>query len=160
MNATVQAAIDAELALLEREVATPAAPFGYGTDVSLTSDLSPTLELVDAFSTRSIAEAILRRLDCPRGALVDDPDYGIDVRSMLNRGMTDAEVRALAGRIRAEVEKDDRIDTATVIVTPTPTADELRIQVVATAADARTGRFSLVLAVTSAEVLLEELRGA
>jgi hypothetical protein len=159
MNATVQAAIDAELALLEREVATPAEPFGYGTDVSLTSDLSPTLELVAASSTRSIAEAILRRLDCPRGALVDDPDYGIDVRAMLNRGMTADEVRALAGRVRAEVEKDDRIDNATVIVTPTPTGDELRIEIAATPANAL-GRFALVLAVTSAEVLLEEMRGA
>lgn len=160
MNATVQLAIDAELGLLERIVVTPAEPFGYGTDVSLASDLSVTLELVDPFATRGLTEAILRRLDCPRGALVDDPDYGIDLRANLNRGMTADAVRALAGQIRAEVEKDDRIDRATVVVTPTPTADELSIEIIATPADARAGRFTLILAVTSAEIILEELRGA
>jgi hypothetical protein len=160
MNATVQLAIDAELGLLERIVVTPREPFGYGTDVSLASDLSVTLELVDAFGTRGLAEAILRRLDCPRGALVDNADYGIDVRSFCNRGMTKAEIDALAGQVRAEVEKDDRIDRAFVKVTPTPTGDELTIEIIATPADARAGRFTLILAATPAEILLEELRGA
>lgn len=157
MNDTVSTAIATHLAELERVTATPAAPFGYGTDVSCTSDLSPTLELVDPFSTRSIGEAIVRRLDCPRGALVDDADYGIDVSSFCNEPMTRQEIDALAGKIRAEVTKDDRIASAVVRVTSTPTGDELAISIVATPTDSARS-FELVLAVTSADVILEELR--
>lgn len=162
MSPTVQAAIDASIAELAAEgaiVATPREPFGYGTDISCTSDISPTLELVDPTSTLGIAEAILRRLDCPRGALPDDADYGIDLRSYCNRGVTRAEIDTLAGKIRSEVEKDDRIDRAIVRVTSTTSADveSLTVQIVATPADPNLRAFRLVLAVTSAELLLEEL---
>jgi hypothetical protein len=155
----MQSEIDASIAALTRTTTTPGAPFGYGADVSLASDLSPTLELVDPHSTRAIAEAILRRLDCPRGALPDDADYGIDLRSMCNRGITADEERALGGKIRAEVEKDDRIVAAVVRVTSTTSTSEeaLTVQIVVTPADS-SGTFELVLAATPAELLLEELR--
>jgi hypothetical protein len=157
MNAIVEAAIDAEIAALARVVETPTAPFGFGADLSCDSDLDPAREL-GGFDPLVLGQAIVRRLDCPRGALPGDPDYGIDLRAMVNRGTTADTIRALGAQIRAELTKDDRIDRVTVTVTPSPTGTSLRVQLGITPVDPAIGGFSLTLAVTSAAVLLEEMR--
>lgn len=154
----VRDTLAAELAKLEPVTSTPFAPFGYGSDLSCTSDLTETMDEVDGFSTLALGQAIVRRLDCPRGALPDDPDYGIDLRAYCNRGTTADEVRALAGQIRTEVEKDDRIDSLAVTVTPAADGSSLSVSLVVTPIAAELGGFTLTLAVTSAEVLLEEIR--
>lgn len=153
----VRTAIAAELALLTRVVDVPASPLGYGTDIVCTSDLDARMSEVDPFSTEGISQAIVRRLDCPRGALPDDADYGIDLRGMLNCGVTADEIRSLAGRIRSELQKDDRIDAAVVVVTPSSTGSSLSVSLTITPVDARIGGFRLIVAVTDAAVLLEEI---
>lgn len=153
-------AIAASLAELEPDVDTPVEPFGYGTDLWCDTDLREDMAMVDGSTTLALAQALARRLDCPRGALPDDPDYGFDLKSYCNRGLTTDAIRALAGQVRAEVEKDDRVDRASVTVTPTPTGSELRVELAVTPVDARLGRFDLTLALTSAEVLIEEIRRA
>lgn len=157
MSAIVKAAIAEFLAIEERVVDVPTGELGYGSDISCAVDVDARMSEVDPFSTRAIAEALVRRLDCPRGALVDDPDYGLDVRGMLNRGTPATEIQALAGQIRSECQKDDRVDDVRVIVTPSPTGRELRIQLHVTPIDPEVGGFSLTFAVTSLELLLEEL---
>jgi hypothetical protein len=157
MSSPVRDAIAAELALLEREVDTPVAPFGYGTDVSCTTDLDPRLASVDQNSTQGIAEAIVRRLDCPRGALPDDDDYGFDVASLLNTGLTTTQINALAGQVRAEITKDDRVASATVRLTPSADGTELELDINVVPADPNTSQFSMVLAVSDGGVLLEEI---
>jgi hypothetical protein len=158
MTDVVRDAITAELALLQRERRTPTAPFGYGTDLSCSSDLTPTMASVDAFSTRAISEAIVRRLDTPRGALVDDPDYGTDLRGFLNRGATAAELNALSDKVRAEVQRDDRVRSATVSLRMSEATRTLRVDI-AVALVGTDGAFRMTLAVTSADILIEELRG-
>lgn len=128
MNEIVQAAIAADIASLERVVQVQTGPLGYGVDLSCVGDISDTLDEVDAFSPKAIGEALLRRLTTPRGALQDDPDYGLDIRGMLNRGTTVSDLSALQGRIRMEVTKDDRVSGAAVTVVM-PAYDELRIAV-------------------------------
>ncbi len=160
MTSTMQEAIDSYLAELEREVDTPVEPFGYGTDLSCDSDLREDMGDVAGDTTLALAQALVRRLDCPRGSLPDDPDYGIDVRSYCNRGIAANEVRALAGQIRAELAKDDRVDTLTVTVKPSSTGSTLIVEVFVTPVDARLGGFALTLAVSSAELLIEEIRRA
>lgn len=157
MSALVKAAIDAELATIERIVDTPVAPFGYGSDISGAADLDEAMTEVDGFTTLALAQALVRRLDCPRGALLDDLDYGIDVRSFVNRPTTTAEINALAGQIRAELLKDDRVESLTVIVAPTPTGSAMAISLSVLPVDARLGPFRLTLGVTSAELLIQEL---
>lgn len=157
--------VEATYPLISPEGTTAAQPtpagsrLGYGTDLRCSSDLTEQMEEIeDPFSTLALAEAIVRRLDCPRGQLVDDPDYGLDLRSMCNRGMTADALRALGGQVRAELLKDDRIDLLGVTVRPSSTGKELRVELAVTPVDAHIGGFALTLAVTSAEVLLEELR--
>jgi phage baseplate assembly protein W len=158
MTDIVRDAIAAELARLQRVARTPAPPLGYGSDLSCAEDLTPRMDVVDPFSTRAIGEAIARRLDTPRGSLPGSPDYGIDLRSYLNRGTTAAEINSLADRIRVELSRDDRIASLRVRVTPNATGSTLSVAIAVVPVDPRLGAFSLTLAVTSAEVLIEELR--
>lgn len=160
MTTVVQNFIAAELAAAERLMDAPVAPFGYGSDLSCADDLSPDMAEVDGFSTLALAQALVRRLDCPRGGLPDDPNYGIDLRSYANRGVTSDDVRALAGAIRSELEKDDRVDGVAVIVMPSTTGQSLAVTLAVTPVDPNLGGFSLTLAVTSATTVIEEMRAA
>jgi len=144
----------AELSTLERF---PLPPLGYGVDLACTTDLDPAMAEVDPMSQRAVSEAIMRRLDCPRGALPDDPDYGLDLRGMLNTGTAAADITALAGRIRSEVQKDDRVDSVVVTVAPSPSGSVLAITLAITPIDPLIGGFRLVLSASSASVLLEEI---
>jgi hypothetical protein len=156
VNAIVADAIASETALLTREVPTPTPPFGWGADVSCDRDLEEGMP--EVFGDLALAQALVRRLDCPRGALPDDGDYGIDLRANLNRGLTVTEVRGLAGSIRSELTKDDRVDTVAVTVAPTPAGEVIRVSIQVTPRDAALGGpFSLTLAVTDGGVLVEEM---
>lgn len=158
MTDVVRNAIAEELAALERVTSTPTAPFGFGTDLRNDGDLREDMAEVDPFSAVALGEALVRRLDCPRGALPDDGDYGLDVRAYCNQGTTADEIRSLSGRISAELTKDDRVDTVIVTVTPSPTGSSLGVAIRVRPVDPRIGEFDMTLAVTSAEVLVEELR--
>ncbi len=160
MTTVMQDVIAEELAKLERTMDAPAAPFGYGSDLSCADDLAADMAEVDGFSTLALAQAIVRRLDCPRGGLPDDPDYGIDLRSYVNRGTTRDGILALAGAVRSEIEKDDRVDRVAVTVTPLPTGQALGVRLVVTPADPSLGGFALTLAVTSAQVVIDEMGAA
>lgn len=158
MSALVKNALASMMALLPRVTDAPAEPFGYGTDIWCERELDPSLD-VDGTSTLALAQALMRRLDCPRGQLIDDPDYGLDLRAELNKGTTKRETEALASRIKLELTKDDRVESAKVTVAPNPDGSMLRISIRVTPADAR-GPFTMTLAVTSADVVLEAISEA
>lgn len=157
MNALLRAAIDEGIAALDRVMDAPTGALGYGTDIAWTSDLVEPMADVDPTSTTAISQALLRRLDCPRGRLVDDLDYGLDLRSYCNRGTTTAELAAIAGAVRNELEKDDRVASASVAVTGSATSLAVSIRVVPASADL--DAFTLTLAVTSSAVVLQEITG-
>ena len=153
MSKTVLDAIDAELASL-----TPVTPrtgaLGFGTDLACVTDLSASLDEVDPLSPVGIGEAALRRLMTPRGGLLDDPDYGIDVRSFCSRGVAVDELRDLAGTIKLELVKDDRIETVLVGVTM-PAPSTLRISILITAALPALTPFSLIFVATPETLTVE-----
>jgi len=156
----VKAAIAAELALLEQAVDFPVEPFGYGSDISCDFDVAPDAAEVDPFSTLALAQAVVRRLDTPRGSLPDDKDYGISIRQYVNKGTTAAEIQSLAGQIRNEIIKDDRVDTLTVTVIPDSTGTTLRVVLAVQPFDPDLGGFTLTLSATSAAILIEEIKAA
>jgi hypothetical protein len=153
VSKTVLDAIDAELASL-----TPVTPrtgaLGFGTDLACVTDLSASLDEVDPLSPVGIGEAALRRLMTPRGGLLDDPDYGIDVRSFCSRGVAVDELRDLAGTIKLELVKDDRIETVLVGVTM-PAPSTLRISILITAALPALTPFSLIFVATPETLTVE-----
>lgn len=160
MSQTVTDRIAEELATLTQTVDFPVAPFGYGSDISCDFDVDPLVREVDGFAMLALAQAIVRRLDTPRGSLPDDKNYGIDIRSMVNRGVTADDVRALAGQIRSEIDKDDRVDSLTVTVAPNSVGSELRVELAVRPVDATIGTFTLTLSATSASILIDEIKAA
>lgn len=160
MSLAVKTTIAIELAKLEQIVDFPVEPFGYGSDISCDSDVDPDVVEVGAFTTLALAQAIVRRLDTPRGSLPDDKDYGIDVRSYVNRGVVAEDIRQLAGQISNEVRKDDRVDTLIVTVQPSSTGTTLGIRLAVRPVDARIGGFTLTLSASSASIVIEEIQAA
>lgn len=126
-------------------------PEDFGVDLDCTDDLDPMFGLVSGL--RVVAQAVYRRLSTPRGMLIDAPDYGFDVRSLLHRGMTPEERAAIPGMIRAEVVKDERIQSAEVQLTDV-LPESFRLVVRCQTAE---GPFRLTLHVSAAAVLLAEV---
>lgn len=82
----------------------------YGTDILLTDDLSDGLVLVSG--RRLLIQDILHRLQTARGTLVDDPSFGMDVRSWVNETMTPARLFSLGAAVGNEAARDDRVFSA------------------------------------------------
>lgn len=158
MTDLLRDAIASGLAELEAVAQFPSEPYGYGTDMSCASDLTDLMEDVDPVSTLAVAQALVRRLDCPRGALPGDATYGYDLRGRLNRGLTEQELRTMAGQINGELLKDDRVDSLSADVAFTAAgSDTLRVALRVRPIDPLIGGFALTLSASSAAVLIEEL---
>lgn len=156
MNATFEVAFNAQLATLTRIVDVPAnTPLGYGVDLACVEDLTPTMDEVDPYQPRAIAEAQARRLITGRGQLAYERNYGTDVRGMLNQGYTETELATLGTDIHNELIKDDRISDCEVSATFTD-SETLRIAVISTAQD-MDETFSFTFYVTDATILIEQL---
>lgn len=158
MSGEVKARIAEELALLTQLVPFPAEPFGYGSDISGDTDLDPNMTEIAGNKTLVLAQAIVRRLDCPRGQNPDDPNYGIGLRQYLSSGKTETEINALGGQIRLELMKDDRIDTLTVLVVPVDNGKTLNVTLAVRPVDQTIGGFKLTLNASSAEILIAAIQ--
>jgi hypothetical protein len=102
------------------------APNEVGIDIDCVTDIDPQLSL--AYGIRNLGNALLRRLITPRGSLLYDPDYGLDLRAYLNAGLSDGEVTGLAGAVALELEKDERVASAEASMTFIRQAGALRIR--------------------------------
>lgn len=160
MNAGIAAVIAAGVAAETRVVSTPTAPFGFGSDLSLSSDLDSAMSELDGTDPLVVVQAVARSLQCPTGGLVDERSYGFDIVGMLNRGVTASLIREIGGRAKAQVLADDRVDTCTVKVTPSTDMRTITVEVRGSLADQNKTAFSLVLACTSSEALISEMRVA
>lgn len=121
----------------------------YGIDISGTDDVDPTFALVSGNAL--LAQALYRRLTTPRGGMFYDPNYGFDVRLLLNMSLSDVGLAAIVGMIEGECEKEERVYTARCFLDRTPGAATLNINV-----QTQLGPFALTLAVS--EVTVELLR--
>lgn len=157
MNGIFQRAIATQIATLTR-IADPATePLGYGTDLDCAADCRDDFSEIDPQSPRAIVQALIRRWTTPRGALVDDPDYGFDIRAYYNRGVTLSELRALTMQMASEARKDDRVSDIRVSANASLQTSELYITARITPADPDTATFTLTFAVTSADVLIDTI---
>jgi phage baseplate assembly protein W len=122
----------------------------FGTDIAGTTDLDSGLSLVSG--ERVLAEALVRRLTTPRGALFYAPDYGSDVRELL---LARVDARALAAwraRIEGECVKDERVDRARAAIDFDFATETATISVAITSAD-RTFRLTVSVSALSVELL-------
>jgi hypothetical protein len=91
----------------------------FGRDISCTTSLRTGRM---ATGVRLVAEACYRRLTTPRGSLrggEEEQNYGLDLTELVGSITTKADIEALPGRIRAELLKDERLESVDVFVTDT-----------------------------------------
>jgi len=116
----------------------------YAWDTLVTGRLARGSELV--------AQAIFRRLTTARGTLIDGADgevYGLDLNDFVGQVGPQNAIATLPDVIRAEVLKDDRVDSVDVSVVSVTQPDAsyyLTIEIAATLAD-EAGDFTLTISV-------------
>lgn len=126
----------------------------FGRDISCTTELRTGRF---ASGVRLVAEAVYRRLTTPRGMLrggEEEANYGLDVTELLGSVRSAADEAALPGRIRAEVLKDERIETVDVQMTKATAANGTISYVIAIEATTGAGPFSLQVAASDVTVEL------
>ncbi len=125
----------------------------YGRDISCTDSLK-----TGRFATgaRIVAEAAYRRLVTPRGMLrggEEEQNYGLDLTELCGTTNPRATAASLPGRIKAELQKDERVETVDVdvLVTTSGPATTFTITV-----DVQTGAgpFTLKLLASAVDVEL------
>ena len=120
-----------------------------GTDIATPSglDLDPRFGLVDGY--RALGEALARRIVTRRGSLIDDPQYGTDVRARMNDNLDARGLAELAVAIVNEWQKDERVFLSRAACTLALGA----LRIVGTV-QAATGTFRLVVSVDAATASL------
>jgi phage baseplate assembly protein W len=125
----------------------------FGTDISTYPDLDPSFGVISG--QRVLAEAIARRLSTPAGTLTFSPDFGKDIRDSLNESFTQAKLSALQRAIRAEVEKDERVLSASVVVAYDAPSSTIHATI---ALESAAGPFNLVLAISAVSITVLDAR--
>lgn len=86
----------------------------FGVDLDCLDDLTEGMREVSG--PTCVAQDCYRRLITPRGKLLGEPDYGLDVAAYLSRGMTPERVLAIPEEVRKELSKDERVESVEVNV--------------------------------------------
>ncbi len=139
--------IDRQIAALPVVDRSPPLELAYGLDLWCVLDVTESLLEVDPTRPVAVGQAIARRLITPRGGLVDDPNYGLDLRGYVNRGVTQNSLLQLAAQVRAEALKDDRVVDANATISAG--LRELTVTLELVLSDYLSQTFSLVFFVTS-----------
>lgn len=118
----------------------------YGVDLACVTDLSEECRIVSG--ARLLAEALVRRLMTPRGMLIDDPDYGTDLREFLNEDFDDLALVRVLSEARQELLKDERVVDVTIV---DPTFDGSKLTMTL-AVEAEEGALRLTLAISDVTI--------
>lgn len=89
----------------------------FGSDLWCQDDLDPMMSEVDENDPLVVAQSIYRKFETPKGSVVDAPDWGRDVRALLEGGLTPVAVAKIPDILKAEVDTDDRVIESSVKVT-------------------------------------------
>lgn len=140
-----------------------------GTDLAGTYDLTP--QMSESAGRQCLAENLVRRMINERGDLIDDPDYGFGLLTLLNADLSQADMPRIQSGIVHEWTKDERVVSAVVrvqYVSPTqvdaarsgvvsnPQPVPLGVLVVSATITDGDGPFRLVLAASDLTVTILE----
>jgi hypothetical protein len=126
----------------------------YGRDLSCTTDIEPMFREVTGIEL--MQQAIIRRLITPRGGLLGAPNYGYDVRNLINDSLSSTQGASLIrAAVQSELDKDERIlqSQAKVLFVPSTHKLTIEIQAVSTV-----GPFALTIGVS--DVTIEVLNAS
>ena len=122
----------------------------YGYDIGMGPtliDLDPNM--IDIGGRTLLVQSCVRRLVTYRGTLIDDPNYGTDVRVFLNDDVTPTGLAMYGAAVDAELVKDERVLRSSTTCTFVANVLMLSISLVDGA-----GPFRLTLAVSNVTVTL------
>lgn len=114
----------------------------YGWDLSCVTDLDPSATEVGG--NVILGQSCARRLITARGTLVDDANYGFDIRQFIDNDLTTSQIGRLQSEIEQELLKDDRVSSITSVAVFQASG----IMTVTVLIEAAAGPFALVLTVT------------
>ena len=100
--------------------------YTQGRDWLCGIDLDPNGR--EALGVSDVSHSIIRRLVTRRGTLIDNEDYGYDVRDLLHRDLTPRQYAATEAEVRFEVQKEPRVRSASVSVSA-PAFRNISIQI-------------------------------
>lgn len=124
----------------------------HGTDIKVLPDLAEDdAELATGLDC--LGQDLALRLDTPRGSLISDPDYGLDLRSYLNSAQTPRQILEIIVNVKNELEKDDRVDACDVQASYSIQA---RVLTIKATVYTRTGPYLFTFLVNQDAVLLAE----
>lgn len=123
-----------------------------GTEISCVDDLDPLFTLVSGRT--ALIQALARRYITTRGSLVEDEEYGYNLRDKLGESVTPGELAEIESEVVDEALKDERVARATATVRFDEPAQ--RIDLTIAAVDGF-GPFQRVLAIT--DLTLEDIQG-
>lgn len=83
----------------------------YGSDTSCTDELRPGRVVR---GPELVAEACYRRISTRRGEIIDDPDYGIDLSDLVQKGLTPGMLAMVPTVVKAQLAKDPRVSAVSV----------------------------------------------
>lgn len=122
----------------------------YGTDISCTSDLDPTLR--DVTGDELMAQVCLHRLFCRQGRLLSNPvDNTIDLRDKIADGIKPGDETTIQGQCASALVGDQRIISAQVKATFVALTNTLTLNIKGQGAR---GPFNLTIAATALTVEL------
>lgn len=121
----------------------------YGRDLYCASDLTPDMRESSDISV--LGEALVRRFDTPAGWLIDDPDYGLDLKDELSREQTPQTIAVLRAKVQIQALRDERISACSAEASFS--LGKLTVQVRGTSS---LGPFRLVVEATKVSVSLLE----
>jgi phage baseplate assembly protein W len=122
----------------------------YGLDMRCEDDLDPLLR--DVSGNRLMAEVILHRLTTDRGRVLRHPDYGTNLRNLINDTVDSTRTaNQIKNAIQSELAKEERIYTVDVTTSFVASTSAYTIQINGFGA---TGPFALTLGVSKVTVAL------
>jgi len=84
----------------------------FGIDLDCLDDLTEGMREISG--PLVVAQDCYRRLITPRGKLLGEPDFGLDLAGYLSKGMTPERILAIPGEVERELLKDERLESVEV----------------------------------------------
>lgn len=150
MNPILQAALERMYAQLPAATEAPTGALGYGRDLWCVSDCTDDFRTIGPDDPRVIMQAIARRFQTPRGIIVTDLEYGLDLRGYLHKALTQRELRQLQTQALNEANKETRIDPSATQLSLYHSAGLIRAELLVRPLAARADTFPFVVHVSRA----------
>ena len=126
----------------------------FGTDWSCVMDLDGAGRSISGITV--VSQAVARRITTPRGWVIDDQNYGMNVGDYLSQGVSAQDMPRVQAEVYTEILKDERVlnVTVTAILESTKQGGPLDRMKITIFGETAPGPFTLVLSVDAVTTTL------